>query len=153
MTSWSKYLAYDWDPELFGVFLRHYPLQYKHLISMIRHAVNHDRNIEAVVEQGLSLLDDIDDADINNSDRSNKDTRTVPDTDSKDTADRAAGDLKVLEDKTANRVVRDDTAAGDLEVMEDRTADRGDGNDIAAAQREARKAVPNVAADDEVERV
>ena len=58
MTSWSKFLAYDWDPELFGVFLEVFPLEYRHLMHCIKYAVNHDKNIEAIVEQGLSWLDD-----------------------------------------------------------------------------------------------
>ena len=61
IASWEKYLTYDWDPELFTAFLIKFPLTFELLVKNIRLAVNHDSNIESIIEQGLSALDDIDD--------------------------------------------------------------------------------------------
>ena len=55
---WEKYLSHDWDPELFSSFLVTFPLDFKTLEEKIQYAVNHDTNIESIIEQGLAYLDD-----------------------------------------------------------------------------------------------
>ena len=55
--SWEKFLAYDWDPELFSSFLVKYPMTFETLMRNIRMAVNHDTNIERIVELGLAKRD------------------------------------------------------------------------------------------------
>ena len=55
---WEKYLSHDWDPELFSSFLVTFPLDFKTLEENIQYAVNHDTNIESIIEQGLAYLDD-----------------------------------------------------------------------------------------------
>ena len=57
---WEKYLSHDWDPELFSSFLVTFPLDFKTLEENIQYAVNHDTNIESIIEQGLAYLDDND---------------------------------------------------------------------------------------------
>ena len=57
VTEWKKFLAYDWDPELFSAFLRKYQLTFDILMNKVGMAVNHDRNIERIVELGLARRD------------------------------------------------------------------------------------------------
>ena len=59
MKTWEKFLNCDWDPELFSAFLMTFPLDFKILVDNVKLAVNHDPNIETIIEQGLALLDDL----------------------------------------------------------------------------------------------
>ena len=50
-------MTYDWDPELFTAFLCKFPLTFRELKDNIVLAVNHDTNIECIIEKGLARLD------------------------------------------------------------------------------------------------
>ena len=89
MKTWEKFLNYDWDPELFSAFLLTFPLDFKILVDNIKLAVNHDPNIETIVEQGLALLDDLEDAD-----RTKKEPKRAQ---RDDTADASSDDDKRID--------------------------------------------------------
>ena len=72
--TWDKFLNYDWDPELFSAFLLTFPLDFKILVDNVKLAVNHDPNIESIVEQGLALLDDLEEEE-NRKNKLTKETR------------------------------------------------------------------------------